>query len=270
MKYRKGLFMFHVYKITNKINGKFYIGVHKTKDFNSSDYMGSGPHIKNAIKKYGKESFIRESLFIFESKELAYNKEREIIDLNNSLSYNLKDGGIGGWDYVNSLELENPMKNPEIVSKHVKTRSKTINENKEYYDGISKKNLSVSHSKRVGAKDSEETKIKRANSVREHWQNHEHPLAGIPLTEEHKKKCSEGWTEESRSKKSESAKEWAKNNPEKLKTNLGKKFDDNHRQRMRNSWEDRPMLRCVHCDLESKSASTMSRWHNDNCRNKTD
>lgn len=87
-----------VYKVTNTINGKYYIGAHKTKNVNDN-YFGSGKIISEAIEKYGKESFVKEILFYASSEEEMFLKEKEIITkdvVDDPLSYNLTLGGLGG------------------------------------------------------------------------------------------------------------------------------------------------------------------------------
>lgn len=99
-----------VYKTTNQVNGKFYIGTHKTVDLND-DYLGSGKYLKHAIKKYGAESFKKEILFVFDNSEEMFAKEAEIVTvefLSENNTYNLKKGGFGGFDYCNSEKYDNP------------------------------------------------------------------------------------------------------------------------------------------------------------------
>ena len=90
-----------IYKTTNKINGKYYIGMHKTDDLEDG-YLGSGTHLCNALNKYGKENFEREILEYCNSDEEMHNAEARYITedvVNDKSSYNLKLGGEGGWDY---------------------------------------------------------------------------------------------------------------------------------------------------------------------------
>jgi len=89
-----------IYKITNKLNQKFYIGMHQTENIDDG-YMGSGKRIKAAIKKYGFENFKKEILHIFDNEEDMKNKEKELVVINEQ-SYNLCEGGKGGFGYINS------------------------------------------------------------------------------------------------------------------------------------------------------------------------
>jgi group I intron endonuclease len=84
-----------VYKTTNLINGKFYVG---QDSHNNSNYIGSGKALGHAIKKYGKENFIKEVLEECDTKLLL--NEREIYWINKldaiSIGYNIAKGGTGG------------------------------------------------------------------------------------------------------------------------------------------------------------------------------
>lgn len=88
--------VYTIYKTTNLINGKFYLGRHKTTNPEDS-YLGSGTVLKNAISKYGKENFRKEILFVYPTQAEAYQKEREIIkpNLGNPLCMNIHEGGAG-------------------------------------------------------------------------------------------------------------------------------------------------------------------------------
>lgn len=59
--------MNYIYMTTNLINGKKYIGKHKG-ELNDS-YLGSGTLLLRAIKKYGKENFKKEILYISKMKK---------------------------------------------------------------------------------------------------------------------------------------------------------------------------------------------------------
>lgn len=92
-----------IYKITNLVNNKIYIGAHKTMNKNDG-YMGSGKLLKRAQRKYGLLNFSKEILFELSSEEEMYEKEKALVDNEFVLredTYNLKIGGEGGWDHIN-------------------------------------------------------------------------------------------------------------------------------------------------------------------------
>ena len=87
----------YIYKITNKVNGKWYIGKTNGKDPN---YMGSGKLLKRAHKKYGIDNFEKVILENCSTEEELNLKEIAWIASTNALTdpncYNLAEGGTGG------------------------------------------------------------------------------------------------------------------------------------------------------------------------------
>ncbi len=110
-----------MYQITNLVNGKIYIGVHKTEDLNDS-YMGSGKYLKLAQRKYGLANFKKEILEQFSSLDEMFLREAELVNpqfINRKDTYNIIEGGrntsgpgrLGG---LKAKELQVGYQNPEI------------------------------------------------------------------------------------------------------------------------------------------------------------
>lgn len=89
-----------IYKTTNLLNDKFYIGKHQTKDLNDG-YIGSGKLLKNAIAKHGIENFHKEILYICKSEKHMNILEKILVVPDSEINYNLCQGGYGGWNFVN-------------------------------------------------------------------------------------------------------------------------------------------------------------------------
>lgn len=100
----------YIYKITNKINGKIYIGqvYNKTiQDRFNRHIKDASPHsrsiVDKAIDKYGKDNFTVEQIDTATTLEELNQKEMFWIKYYNStdrsIGYNLTDGGDGGNTY---------------------------------------------------------------------------------------------------------------------------------------------------------------------------
>ena len=125
-----------IYKTTNLINGKIYVG----KDIkNDPDYLGSGIVLKKSMKKYGKVNFIKEVLETcftrseLNEQEIFWIKKLRSTDKN--IGYNISSGGDGGNIYIN-LPVETKNKIKYAVAQANTKRLKTFGKNNKIYKGI--------------------------------------------------------------------------------------------------------------------------------------
>ena len=91
-----------VYKTTNIVNDKIYIGVHSTNTLDDG-YLGSGTELLRSIKKHGKEIFSREILFNFDTRQQAVDQEVELVTeafVARADTYNLLPGGASSGSGV--------------------------------------------------------------------------------------------------------------------------------------------------------------------------
>ena len=120
-----------VYKITNLINDKIYIGqttesLKKRFSRHCGYQKNDGTYIHNAIKKYGKENFIIEQIDIANSQEELDELEYYWINQLNSFApngYNLKkEKGKSGGDTLsnnpNLSEISEKISNSKMGGKN--------------------------------------------------------------------------------------------------------------------------------------------------------
>lgn len=181
---------FTIYKITNLLNGKFYIGKHQTKNLDDG-YFGSGKLLRLAIDKYGKENFKKEILEVHDTEEAMNAAEARLVNLSKE-SYNLCEGGNGGFGYINQNGLANRFT--------VKDSVKGGNYSKKFKTGIfarSKKEHTehsrlgaINSPKFLGKKHTEETKLLISKNHHD-ISGSNNPMFGKKRSEETKRKISE-------------------------------------------------------------------------------
>lgn len=146
---------YYIYKVTNIINDKIYVGQHQTaiKELDNN-YYGSGKLIKEAIKKYGKENFQLEILEWCEDQDSLNKQEQYWIKIltSNTLygNYNISNGGAvpkltgpnnGNYGKHRSHTLAEKQHQSEIMKGHKPTftRKRTEKE-KQYMSKITREN----------------------------------------------------------------------------------------------------------------------------------
>ena len=130
-----------IYKITNIINNKIYIGKDTS---NNPSYFGSGILINKSIKKYGIENFAKEILEECDNNEILCEKEKYWIKQYNStnlqIGYNITEGGDGGDTFSNN---PNQLGIRKKISDTMKTRVFT----EKHRFNLSKNHMSTKHKK---------------------------------------------------------------------------------------------------------------------------
>lgn len=195
--------MYYIYKITNLINGKTYIGQHKYKTLDDN-YMGSGKVLWRAYEKYGIENFKKEILvFNIVRKDFINLLEKEYIKFYRSLGqaeYNIADGGEGG-DLLKYASEKKKNERRKKISEGTKGR---LSPNKgKHLSEETKKKLSEAQKGKHSQSKSEEWKRKISESCKKVIHN--------SLSEETKNKISESlkghhFSEEARKHMSEAQK----------------------------------------------------------------
>ena len=180
-----------IYKTTCLINHKIYVGQHLQCASGFDGYLGSGLKIINAVKKYGKENFIRETI---DNCTSANINEREIYWIaelsatNPKIGYNLAEGGGGIVGVKFSKETKMRM---SIMRKG---QRKGIKFTEEHKRKISEAKLGIKRSEEtirkmsksnIGKKHSEETKRKISQASKGNKN-----LLGYIFSEESKRKIS--------------------------------------------------------------------------------
>ena len=171
----------YIYKTTNLVNGKIYIGQHKSSQFDKV-YYGSGSLFLKAFERYGRDSFICEMLEACNSFEELNEKEKYYISLydsmNKILGYNLTEGGQGISGYKHDF----------------KSKCKISVNNAKYWSGkkLSVKTIEKLSKSHTGKQQSIKTKLKRSKALQghEYWGPAESPMKGKSHFVESRKKMS--------------------------------------------------------------------------------
>lgn len=175
----------NIYKITNLINGKIYIGKEK---FDDPKYMGSGLLIKRAIKKYGLDNFKKS--IIEETNNYIYlcDREKYWIDFykstNPDVGYNISDGGDGGDVFKNHPDLESikrkisdssPIRGKKYEEYFGPERAKSIREKLSKNHGRWNKGLGIKKAKgikrEINRKNKEDLIKKEIESINNDYHN---------------------------------------------------------------------------------------------------
>lgn len=189
----------YIYKTTNLLNEKFYVGMHSTDDLNDG-YLGSGKRLRYSINKYGRENFKIEFLEFFDIREKLVEREKNLVNedlIKNPLCMNIMCGGVGGF-----ISVENQRKRSIAAGnatsrkikndlKYRKKFLKRVSEQMKYrhklgivkYDTFKNKNHTAESKIKIGKTNSEKQKGSLNSQFGTCWINNKKENKKIKKTE---------------------------------------------------------------------------------------
>jgi len=228
-----------IYKTTNLINSKIYIGQQSTNDIN---YLGSGKILKSAIKKYGEKNFKKEILEHCNSREELNEREVYWIEKLNP-EYNIHKGGYGGYNEF-AVEANKKKKgktweeiySPEGLKKMEKVKNNFMEVGKKYqFQNLSEdrhKEIAIMGGKAtLGNKRSDESK-KRSSIAMKNSEKHKKAMQNEEVRNKIAKSVSKVsqkfWkSDEYRQKQKESHEKYYRENPTIKKEDLIRLLESN-------------------------------------------
>ena len=197
---------YYIYRITNLINGKTYIGQHKYEKLDDN-YMGSGKLLKSAQKKYGIENFKKEILiFNISKKEHIDLLEKTFIASERRKAgaencYNITEGGEGhaGPFSEEAKRKMSEARKGKFLSEETKKKISEAKKGK-LLSEETKRKMSKAHKGKL-LSEKYKRKISEAHKGKRFTEEHKRKISetmkgnkwnkGKHFTEEHKKKISE-------------------------------------------------------------------------------
>lgn len=258
--------IYSIYKITNIINGKSYIGYTKKKpETRFEEHCRSKDKYKlpKAIAKYGKQNFTVTP--IYQSKDLNHIRSMEdyfILEYNSiKEGYNIARGGQGGcivlykenpnYDLICEKMSKAQKRNREFLSEKAKRQHKEGTLGNPYLNGVRDETRRKLSDIRKGKKNSEEHVRKQRESLLKKFNTpgYVHPNKNRVRTEEEKKKISENHADVS-----------GENNPM-----FGKLHSEEAKEKIRKKRLNQPKIKCIYCKKEVDKANYV-RWHGEKCK----
>ena len=204
-----------IYKTTNLVNGKIYIGQHVCESDEFDGYLGSGVSLTNAVRHYGPENFKRETLCVCDTQlqldawEMLYIKKLNSTD--KRIGYNILPGS------ANKFGSGSPMLIPEVALKVSRSLKKTFKNHPELMKRI--------HQKRQIALDNTDYRKRISKTLKGRYIGEKNPNYGNRWTAEQKANLS---AKMKGRYKGENNPNWHNRWPEERRKDFGKKLRDRY------------------------------------------